>query len=160
MDTIGPIISRYLHVVPAMLVVGGLVFMRLILPGALERSGLSPEARDALFLRCRRAFKMIVHTSIALLLLSGAYNSYRLFTGQYKGAPIFHALWGSHLVLALVVFALAIVVTKGERPPASHRSLSAAALGLLLLLVLIASTLKQLREARWVPRSQAATAPS
>lgn len=160
MDMLLPILSRYLHVVPATLVVGGLLFMRFVLPAALERSDLSAEARDALFLRCRRVFKMVVHTSIALLLLSGAYNSYRLF-GQYKADPaIFHALWGSHIVLALIVFALAIVVTWGQRPPAAHRTISAITLGLLLLLILVASTLKQVREGRLVPRAQTTTAPS
>jgi uncharacterized membrane protein len=160
MDMALSILSRYLHVVPAMLVVGGLVFMRLILPAALERSELSSEAREAVFLRCRRVFKMVVHTSIALLVLSGAYNSYRLW-GQYKAdTAVFHPLWGTHLLLALVVFGLAIVVTKGERPPAAHRSISAAMLGLLLLLILIASTVKQVREGRLVPHSQAASAPT
>jgi uncharacterized membrane protein len=161
MDTLVPILSRYLHIVPAMLVVGGLVIMRLVLPAALERSDLSSEARDAVFRRCRKAFKIIIHTSILLLLLTGTYNSIRLFP-QYKTNPaVLHALWGSHILLGLVVFGVSIYLLKGDAPPASHRSLSALTLLLLLLLVLLASSLKQLRE-RYNPATipPRATAPS
>jgi uncharacterized membrane protein len=75
------VLSRWVHVMSAVLVIGGLFFMRVILPLGLAQADAG--SREAVFFRCRRVFKMLVHTCILLLLLSGAFNTWRAW-GDYK----------------------------------------------------------------------------
>ena len=69
MDEFLGVLSRWLHIIPACLAIGGAVFIRFILPVGL--SVLETEQQKIVYLRCRRIFKMLIHTSILLLLLSG-----------------------------------------------------------------------------------------
>lgn len=135
---------RWLHIVPAALVIGGIFFMRIVLPRSL--SSLDADAREQVFLKCRRGFKMTVHPCILLLLVSGTYNSIRLWN-QFKVNPsLFHALWGTHVLLALFVIGVSLWLLAGKQPPKSHRSWAMTNLILLLAVVAVASTLKYARE--------------
>lgn len=106
MDTLFPldVLSRFLHVAVAIVMVGGTVFMRFILmPAAKEL----PEAEhDQLRQRLLSRWKRVVHGGIALLLLSGLYN-YMQQIPKHKGDGLYHALLGTKMLLALVVFFIA-----------------------------------------------------
>jgi hypothetical protein len=142
-------IVRWLHIIPAALAIGGIFFMAVILPAATF--GVDAEARATVLARARRIFKMVIHTSILLLLLTGIFNSIRLFP-QYKANPgLTHALWGMHMLLALVAIGISIWLLKGPQPPAGHRTVALLNFILLLLLVLSASTLKTVRESHLKP---------
>ena len=119
--------------------------MRLLLPYGL-RSIESEELRQEVFLRCRRIFKMTIHTMILLLLVSGVYNTVQNWAIYSRNPPEMHSLWGNHLLLALIALAMALYVTAGRIPPKRHRALAAANLVILLLAVAAASTLKWARE--------------
>src|SRR5688500_3872201 len=94
------ILSRYLHVISAILAIGGLFFMRVILPLGLAQADAS--SREAVFLRCRRIFKMLTHTAVLLLLLTAAFNTWANW-GDYKlNTKLMHGLWGPHMLLGLV----------------------------------------------------------
>jgi uncharacterized membrane protein len=136
------ILMRYLHIVAACLAVGGAFFIRFLLP--VGTRDLDAENKDFVFLRSRRAFKMVVHSSILAFLVSGIYNSIKLFP-QYKGL---HGLWGTHILLGLVIFAISIVLLKGVEPPRSHKTWMKANVVLMLLAILVASSLKWVRENR------------
>jgi uncharacterized membrane protein len=138
------ILSRWLHVVSACLVVGGVFFDRLVLPQGLAI--LEPEARLAVVLKTRRIFKMVIHSAILVLLLSGTFNGYMSLATYNLNPPLLHSLLGLHVLLALAAFALAIYVLAGARPPPSHRKLVTVNLVVLLLAVAAASTLKWARE--------------
>src|SRR5580700_6958604 len=56
------ILSRWIHVVTACLAIGGVFFMRFILPYGL--TDLQDEVRIGVLLKTRRAFKILIHTSI------------------------------------------------------------------------------------------------
>ena len=142
MDPVIAVIFRWLHIIFATLVVGGVFYMRIVLPAGIRH--LDEATRQDVYLRCRRVFKMVVHTAILILLISGIYNSWRLFD-QYKGL---HALWGTHILLALIVFGISLWLLMGAQPPASHDKWSMVNLVLLILLVAVASTLKNVRERR------------
>jgi uncharacterized membrane protein len=133
-----------MHIVPAALVIGGVFFMRIVLPRGLAL--LEPEAREQVFLKCRRGFKMTVHPCILLLLVSGTYNSIRLWSQYKANPPLFHSLWGGHVLLALIVIGLSLWLLAGKQPPKSHRSWVMTNLILLLAVVAVASTLKYARE--------------
>ncbi|HEV8607599.1 MAG TPA: hypothetical protein VGQ99_19850 [Tepidisphaeraceae bacterium] len=142
MDVVLSVVLRWLHIIPAALVIGGLVFMRYILPVGLEP--LAEDQREQVFLRCRRVFKIVVHASILFLLISGLINSIRLFP-LYR-PPLGHALWGCHFLLGAIVMVISFWSLAGKQPPRSHRAAATLNVVLLLSLVAVASTLKWARE--------------
>jgi uncharacterized membrane protein len=139
------IFFRWLHVATACVVIGSLFFMRFLLPFGLKAID-SEELRQAVFLRCRRVFKMMIHTAILLLIVSGVYNTVQNWKIYSTNPPKMHSLWGNHLLLALIAFGIALYMTAGKTPPRRHRALAAANLIILLLVVAAASTLKWARE--------------
>ncbi len=138
------ILMRYLHVVAACLAVGGAFFLRFILPAGTR--DLDAEKKESVLLRSRRAFKMVVHSAILAFLVSGIYNAIKLFPEYRANPPLLHGLWGTHLLLGLVVFAISIMLLKGAQPPRNHRTLMKVNVALMLLTILAASTLKWARE--------------
>ena len=149
------IFFRYLHIISAVLAVGGAFFIRFILPAGTR--DLDPQNKESVFLRSRRAFKMVVHSAILAFLLSGAYNAIRLWP-QYKvNHMLLHPLFGAHLLLALAVFTISIVLLRGVEPPRKHRGWMKLNVTLMLLAILAASTLKWAREREnRLPRTGAA----
>ncbi len=145
MDAIVPILARWLHVVAACLVLGGLVVMRLILPAGLSHIS-DAETRQAVFLRCRKSFKMIVHLGILIFLLTGTYNAILNWPAYRQSVPLSHAFLGVHLLLACVAFALALWVLSGKQPPKAHAGATLINLLILLLVVAAGSSLKYARE--------------
>lgn len=138
------VLFRWLHIVPACLAIGGVFFMRVVLPAGL--SGLEPEQRQATLLRCRRVFKIIIHTCILLLIISGTYNAIGNW-GKYRvTVPTSHAFFGLHVILALAVFVISIMLLLGKEPPPSHRKWMTVNLVLLALLVAASGSLKWVRD--------------
>jgi uncharacterized membrane protein len=149
------VLSRWLHIIAASLAIGGAFFMRIVLPLGLSAIE-SPELRRAVFLRCRRGFKMTVHPCILFLLLSGTYNLIQNREAYHQTLSLSHGLLGLHVLLGIAVFTLAIIVLMGNEPPAWHRQAMAINLVLLALVVLAGSTLKWVREH---PHSQQVNRP-
>jgi uncharacterized membrane protein len=144
MDPVLAVVFRWLHVIFAALVVGGVFYMRVVLPAGIRH--LDEQTRMDVFLRCRRVFKMVIHTAILVLVISGIYNSWRLFDA-YTQLRL-HGLWGTHILLGLIVFGISLWLLMGKQPPASHDKWSMVNLVLLIILVAVASTLKNVRERR------------
>jgi uncharacterized membrane protein len=138
------ILSRWLHIISACLVIGGVFFMRFIFARGL--GDLEPEASQRLLLRTRRVFKMVVHTAILLLLVTGIYNSYLAWDNYRLNEALLHSLWGTHLLLAALGLGVLVYVLAGAEPRRSHRALMAVAFLILLMVVAAASTLKWARE--------------
>ena len=138
------ILSRWVHVISACLAIGGVFFIRFILPKGLA---LLDEAQaESVLLAVRRRFKMLVHTVILLLLLSGIYNTYLAWDKYKLDEAVLHALWGTHILLAALVFTISLYVLAGRQPPKAHRKLMAINFVLLLCAVAAASSLKWARE--------------
>jgi uncharacterized membrane protein len=138
------ILMRYLHVVTACLAVGGAFFIRFLLP--IGTRDLDAEGKEYVMLRSRRAFKMVVHPAMLAFIVSGVYNSIRLFPQYKANPPMLHSLWGTHIILALVIFGISIYLLKGVEPPRNHRSWMKVNVGLMLVVILVASSLKWARE--------------
>jgi hypothetical protein len=138
------ILFRYVHVVAACLAVGGAFFMRFLLPAATR--DLDPEGKEFVFLRSRRAFKVVVHSAILAFLVSGTYNAIRLWPQYGVNHWRLHPLWGAHLFLGLAVFTISIVLLRGVEPPRRHRGWMKVNVVLMLLAILAAGTLKWARE--------------
>lgn len=103
------VLSRWVHIGSAVVVVGGSVFLRYVLmPAAAEL----PEAEhNALRGRLMQTWKKVVHTGILLFLLSGFYNYLVVALPQHRGDKLYSALIGIKILLAFVVFFFAIALT-------------------------------------------------
>jgi uncharacterized membrane protein len=139
------VLFRWLHIVPAAIVIGGVFVMRVVLPIGLMALD-NPEQRHAVFLRCRRVFKMTMHTCILLLLISGLYNTWSNWDAYKVTVPWSHAFGDPHVILGVTVMVLAIVALAGKEPPKSHKTLMAVNLALLMFVVLAAGLTKWVRE--------------
>src|SRR5436190_18943996 len=86
MNAVLIVILRWLHVIPAAIAIGGLVFMRFVLPAATR--SLEEEQSREVFLRARRIFKIMLHASILLLIISGVIKSIRLYPQYVQHRPL------------------------------------------------------------------------
>jgi uncharacterized membrane protein len=101
------ILSRWTHIGTAVVIVGGSVFLRfVVLPVANK---LPEDQHLALRSAIISRWKMFIHVGILLFLVSGFYNYFQAMP-KHKGQPIYHALIGTKILLALVVFALSSIL--------------------------------------------------
>lgn len=101
------VLSRIVHVSTAITLVGGSLFMAIALVPSLDV--LQSEQRSAFVMSVRNLWKRYVHGGIALFLLSGFYNYFRAIP-NHKGDGLYHALLGTKMLLAFVIFFLASVM--------------------------------------------------
>ena len=141
------ILFRWLHLATVAVVIGGVFYARIVLPIALRGvPGDDPAVRPVV-LRARRAFKMVTHTCILFLLVSGTYNAvlnWPTYTAMEAGLG--HGLFGLHLLLGLAALGVLLWQMVAAEPPATHLKWMAVTLGLMLLAVAAAATLKYARE--------------
>ena len=98
----GALLSRVFHTACAATLLGGLVYMRLVLAPATVEG----EREAALFHGRRKAWAMCVAVCTLLLLVSGVYNLI-LFLGVYKNLPkLYHPLFGVKFLLSIGVMAI------------------------------------------------------
>jgi uncharacterized membrane protein len=138
------ILSRWLHIIAAVLAFGGTFFMRVILPLGLAQADAA--SREAVFLRCRRVFKMVIHTCVLLLLLTGGFNTWRAWGDYRLGRPLTHALWGPHMLLGITAMVIALLLLAPKQPPRWHRTGAMINLIILFITVLLASSLKYVHD--------------
>lgn len=124
------VISRWVHVGTAIVLLGGSVFQKFVLMPSLralpdeERQKL----RDGILLR----WKKYVMWGIVLLLVTGFYNYY-VRMGQ-KVLPTYHMLMGIKILLAFGVFFLASALTGRSAGLAKIRQNAGLWLGVLIAL--------------------------
>lgn len=140
--------ARWVHVASACLLVGGTFFLAFVMPNP---TGEEP-SQDQTYLRSRRGFKMVVHTTLLLLLASGIYNAYMNWEAYSRNRKLAHGLFGPHLLFGLTSFAILLVVLSRRVPKQGERVWVRYTAVLLLVTVLMASALKYAREH---PRQQA-----
>jgi uncharacterized membrane protein len=138
------IFFRWVHIATACVAVGGVFFIRIIIPIALR--SLEAEAAQTVLLRTRRVFKMVIHTSILLFLISGTYNAVMNWSKYDAMGPTGHSLFGIHLLLALIVFGVSLWLLMGKDLKPNHLKWMAINLGLMFLAIAAASVLKYARE--------------
>lgn len=93
--------------------IGGTFFIRAVLAPAAKR-GLSEEAHAGLAPILMQRWARVVHVCILTLILSGTYNTIVQFP-RHAGQPLYHALWGIKVLLAMAVFFVATAIT-GKSP--------------------------------------------
>jgi hypothetical protein len=103
-------VMRWLHLASMATLIGGMLFARLVMARAL--AGVAPDARESLVERAAALYKPFVYSAIGGLVISGSYN---LVTNPGH-RPIYHMLLGIKLLLALHVFAVAILIVQPKNP--------------------------------------------
>jgi uncharacterized membrane protein len=125
------IISRWLHVGTAIVLLGGAVFSRFILlPAAKE---LTDAEHDKLRTGVLSRWKRFVHGGIALLLVTGFYNFFRAIPG-HKGQGLYHALIGTKILLAFAIFFIASAMVGRSSMAQAMRQNALRWTGLIVLL--------------------------
>jgi uncharacterized membrane protein len=150
MDAFATVFFRWLHIATACVAVGGVFFLRIVIPIALR--SLDADSARTMFLRARRVFKMVVHTCILLLLVSGTYNAWGNWARYSSmGKGLGHSLFGIHLLLGLLIFAVALWLLAGPEPRKNHLRWAAITLALMFLTISAGSVLKYARETHVSP---------
>ena len=106
------VISRIVHIGTAIVLIGGSVFMLLVLMPAAKL--LPDEAHQSLRTAITGRWKRFIHAGILLFLISGFYN-YLQAIPLHKGDGPYHALIGTKILLAFGVFFLAAAMV-GRSP--------------------------------------------
>ena len=100
------LVSRWLHIVPAAILVGGALFMRFSLVPAVNELNASMELRESI----RRRWSKLVMLSVLFLLISGLYNAAAKAIG-YELSTFYNALLLIKFVLAFAIFYLTSVLS-------------------------------------------------
>jgi uncharacterized membrane protein len=107
--------TRVLHIGAAIVLVGGTFFIRCVLAPAASRS-LSDAEHQKLRSDLMQGWKRVIHGGIALLLLSGGINYYRVIAARtHKGDGLYHGLLGTKILLAMAIFFIASAIV-GRSP--------------------------------------------
>ena len=139
--------SRWIHIMTAIVVVGGTCFVRFVLLPAAEK--LSAAEHDQLRGFIMRTWRKFVHGGIVLFLASGLYNYLAVAVPSHRGDRVYHALMGVKITLAFVVFFLASVLVGRsaafETLRRDGKKWLLVLIGLAAVIVLISSFLKVTR---------------
>jgi uncharacterized membrane protein len=98
------VFMRYLHIVSAIVAVGGMAFILLCLTPAVRL--LDDQFRESLLKLVHARFLRVVWASIAGLVVSGVYNWMMLADTYKKMGPKGNALIGTKVLLAVILFAV------------------------------------------------------
>lgn len=101
--------------------------------------------REEVLLRIRRVFKMFVHPAVLFLLVSGIYNTIRLWPTYKLNMGRHHMFWGPHLVLGLLVMGLSFWLLAGKSLRNNHRKWLKINVTLMFVTILLASALRYVR---------------
>ena len=143
MDQILGLASRWLHVIPVIVLVGGTIFMRMSLIPAANQTNASAELREAV----RKRWAKLVMLSILLLLITGLYNAVTKIM-CYEVPKLYGTLVVVKLAIGFVIFFLSARLTGRSDKAAKFREKETMWLNLLcvlmLALVLVAGYMKSL----------------
>ncbi len=112
--------SRWIHVGTAIVLVGGLVFLRFVLGPAAAQ--LPDEAHARLRELVTAKWKKFIHGGIALFLISGFYNYLVVLAPLHKKEPLYHALIGTKILIAFVIFFLSSALVGRSKSFAGMRA--------------------------------------
>jgi len=130
------VIMRCLHIISVVVLIGGVLFARLVIVPALEP--LAPKDRESLGESMAARYRSLLYLSILLLLGTGIYN---LFMNLGRG-PVYHALLGIKLLLALHVFAVGMLIVKPKNEKRTRQMTGLVISG--VTIVAISAVLRQI----------------
>ncbi|MCI0419962.1 MAG: hypothetical protein L0387_43480 [Acidobacteria bacterium] len=134
---------RWLHIFSVIAAVGATVFLRLVLIPALAE--IKDDARAQLMKSLAGRLRKLIHGAIGGILLSGLYNTHLLWKSSV--AP-YGTVYAVKVVLAVVVFLIAIFLTS-SRPKwapfqANRKKWLGVNLALAIIIVALSAVLRAL----------------
>jgi len=144
LNSVVAIFFRWLHVISACILIGSVYFYHVLLPAGTR--GMAPDAAEAAERRWRRGFKMTVHVTLLMFLISGIYNAIHAWPAYKLGRGVMHGMFGMHMLLGLGAITLLMIVLAGREPKIGRAGWVRWALIMLVLGVAAGSTLKSIRE--------------
>jgi len=142
------LILRYMHILGAIALMGGTIFMRFALAPVV--AGMEPMAKADFHEKVRRRWAKYVALAAALLLVSGLINL--ILAGRYQFESVlgmgkgYHMVVGIKFLLSLPIFFIASMLTgrgqAAKRFQANARTWMNVNLALALTMVLIGGVLK------------------
>jgi uncharacterized membrane protein len=123
------VFMRWLHIASMATLIGGLIYGRLILAPAIAT--VAEDARAALAEKAAALFRPLVFAAMTGLIVSGTFNL--LTTPGHR--PVYHMLLGVKLLLALHVFAVAILIVKPNNPRRVRMMTGTLISGLVILFI-------------------------
>lgn len=117
---------RWLHIASMTTLLGGIIFWRLV----LARAGVE-DSRGVLVEKLAAAFRPLVFLSIGGLVFSGIIN----FIAVPGHTKLYHAMFGVKILLALHVFAVAILMVQPNNPRRTRLATGTMISGLIILLI-------------------------
>ncbi len=140
------VMNRWVHLTAVIIAVGGTVFLRLVLHPAAGKT-LDDQTHQALRAAVVRRWSKLLHLCILLIIATGIYNAVLMFP-LHKGQPLYHTLFGVKVIVALLMFFLAIALTGRSAgfEPIRRRAGRWLAVNILLaaIIVLLSNVLKNL----------------
>jgi uncharacterized membrane protein len=143
-DFLVAVVSRWIHVGTAIVLVGGTSFMKLVVGPSLQ--GQPSELMDAI----RGRWKKFVHGGIALFLITGFFNYFRAMP-DHKGDGLYHALIGTKIILAFVVFFFASVLVGRSAGTQKFRDNAGKWMSVVLLLSALIVAMSGVVKVRGIP---------
>jgi uncharacterized membrane protein len=143
------VLSRIVHIGSVIALLGGSLFTLLVLMPAAKT--LSAEAHDQLAVAVKARWKWFVHLGIGLILISGFYNYFQAIP-KHDGDGPYHALIGTKILLALVVFFIAAALVGRSAKLQSIRDHKQKWLTLALLIAAIIVAISGFAKVRGVPQ--------
>jgi len=123
------ILMRFLHVFSAITLLGGALAWRF---GAIPSlAPLAEDTRVKLDSAIAAAWRPFVIAAVAGLLISGTYN----FLNKTGLTPAYHAVFGIKFLLALHVFAAAILAARPRNPKRSRQLTGVAISGVAIVIL-------------------------
>lgn len=105
-----PVLFRWMHILSAVIAVGGLLFTRLVLMPAAQ-AALNDDEHSRLREKVIGRWKFAVMFCILFLLISGFYNLMTIGIPKGRVVPTYHMIFGIKFLLAMVVFFFASALT-------------------------------------------------
>jgi uncharacterized membrane protein len=102
------LVSRVLHILGAIILVGGLFYVRFIVSPTIASPGTAPA--DQLFGGRRAAWAKWVGIATALLLITGIWNYLQIIQQHEKLASPYHMMAGLKMLAAIALFLLAALL--------------------------------------------------
>jgi putative copper export protein len=100
-------INHWLHLTGAIIAIGGTITLRLAIHPIVHK--MEGEAGEELQRSIRRRMTPLIHSAVALLLITGFINMARVFQGGVP--PLYTGLFAIKVLLAMAVFTIAILLT-------------------------------------------------
>jgi hypothetical protein len=126
------LMMRWLHIASVITAVGSTVFMRVVLIPSMF--SLPSETRTALSKTLVRPVRLLLHSAIGGILVSGLYNTHIQWRTSVYPYPI---VYGLKIVLALALFMIAFFLTSSNPKRAAFQANRKKWLGVNMILAAI-----------------------